>query len=123
MKAMTEPAAEAAIRVACRELHLPTIAAEATRIADDAARERLTHRTFLAEVLAAEVDERANRRRDPEARSRRDSLVPSGWKTSTAPWRPGSHRPLSPLCRPARSSTPATPSSCLATPAPARATC
>jgi DNA replication protein DnaC len=60
---MTEPAAEAAIRVACRELHLPTIAAEAARIADDAARERLTHRGFLAEVLAAEVDERANRRR------------------------------------------------------------
>ena len=29
MKPMTEPAAEAAIRVACRELHLPTIAAEA----------------------------------------------------------------------------------------------
>jgi DNA replication protein DnaC len=63
VKPMTEPAAEAAIRVACRELHLPTIAAEATRIADDAARERLTHRGFLAEVLAAEVDERANRRR------------------------------------------------------------
>ena len=42
---------------------MPTIAAEATRIADDAARERLTHRAFLAEVLAAEVDERANRRR------------------------------------------------------------
>jgi DNA replication protein DnaC len=60
---MTEPAAEAAIRVACRELHLPTIAAEADRIADDAAKERLTHRAFLAEVLAAEVEERANRRR------------------------------------------------------------
>ena len=63
MKPMTEPAAEAAIRVACRELHLPTIAAEAARIADDAAKERLTHRAFLAEVLAAEVEERANRRR------------------------------------------------------------
>jgi len=63
VKPMTEPAAEAAIRVACRELHLPTIAAEAARIADDAARERLTHRGFLAQVLAAEVDERANRRR------------------------------------------------------------
>jgi DNA replication protein DnaC len=63
VKPMTEPAAEAAIRVACRELHLPTIAAEATRIADDAAKERLTHRAFLAEVLAAEVEERANRRR------------------------------------------------------------
>jgi DNA replication protein DnaC len=63
MKPMTEQAAEAAIRVACRELHLPTIAAEAPRIADDATRERLTHRGFLAEVLAAEVDERAQRRK------------------------------------------------------------
>ena len=63
MKPMTEQAAEAAIRVACRELHLPTIAAEGPRIADDATRERLTHRGFLAEVLAAEVEERANRRR------------------------------------------------------------
>ena len=63
MKPMTEQAAEAAIRIACRELHLPTIAAEGPRIADDATRERLTHRGFLAEVLAAEVDERAQRRR------------------------------------------------------------
>lgn len=63
MKPMTEQAAEAAIRVACRELHLPTIAAEGPRIADDATRERLTHRGFLAEVLAAEVDERAQRRK------------------------------------------------------------
>jgi DNA replication protein DnaC len=44
-------------------LHLPTIAAEAPRIADDATHQRLTHRGFLAEVLAAEVDERAQRRR------------------------------------------------------------
>ena len=113
MKAMTEPAAEAAIRVACRELHLPTIAAEATRIADDAARERLTHRTFLAEVLAAEVDERANRRRTRrllEARFPRTKRL-EDFDCTVAP------------CRPARSSTPATPSSCLATPAPARATC
>ena len=63
MKPMTEQAAEAAIRVACRELHLPTIAAEGPRIADDATRERLTHRGFLAEGLAAEVDERATRRK------------------------------------------------------------
>ena len=63
MKPMTEQAAEAAIRVACRELHLPTIADQGPRIADDATRERLTHRGFLAEVLAAEVDERAQRRK------------------------------------------------------------
>ena len=60
---MTDQAAEAAIRVDCRELHLPTIAEQGPRIADDATRERLTHRGFLAEVLAAEVDERAQRRR------------------------------------------------------------
>src|ERR671935_787005 len=60
---MTEQAAEAAFRFACRELHLPTIADQGPRIADDAARERLTHRGFLAEVLAAEVDERAQRRK------------------------------------------------------------
>ena len=63
MKPMTEQAAEAAIRVACRELHLPTIADQGPPIADDATRERLTHRGFLAEVLAAEVDERAQRRK------------------------------------------------------------
>ena len=67
MKPMTEQAAEAAIRVACRELHLPTIAAEHPRVADDATRERLSHRAFLAEVLAAEVDERAQRRKGPPA--------------------------------------------------------
>jgi hypothetical protein len=41
--ALTEPAAEAAIGAACRALHLPTIRAEATRIADVPARERLSH--------------------------------------------------------------------------------
>lgn len=60
---LTEPAAEAAISVACTVLHLPTVRAEATRLADAAARERLTHRTFLAEVLAAECDDRDARRR------------------------------------------------------------
>lgn len=60
---MADPAAEAAIGAACRALHLPTVRAEATRIADAAARERLSHRAFLAEVLAAECDEREGRRR------------------------------------------------------------
>jgi len=61
--AMTEPAAEAAIVAACRALHLPTVRAEAAALADVAAKERLTHRAYLAEVLAAEVDERDGRRR------------------------------------------------------------
>ncbi len=51
--ALTDPAAEAAIGAACRALHLPTIRAEATRIATVAARERLSHRAYLAEVLTA----------------------------------------------------------------------
>jgi DNA replication protein DnaC len=61
--AMTEPAAEAAIMAACRALHLPTVRAEAVALADQAAKERLTHRVYLAEVLAGEVDERDSRRR------------------------------------------------------------
>ena len=63
MTAITEAGAEAAIIAAAATLLLPTVRTEAARIADDAARQRLTHRAFLAEVLAAEVDERDNRRR------------------------------------------------------------
>ncbi|MDQ3702256.1 MAG: IS21-like element helper ATPase IstB [Chloroflexota bacterium] len=59
---LTEEAATAAIVVACRELKLPTVAAEATRLADLAMRERFTHRAYLAALLAAEVDERTSRR-------------------------------------------------------------
>lgn len=61
--AQTEQAADAAIVAAARELHLPTIRAEASRLADQAAKQRLTHRGFLAEVLTAEVDDRDTRRR------------------------------------------------------------
>ena len=60
---LTDPAAEAAIGAACRTLHLPTVRAEAARIAEAAARQRLSHRAFLAEVLSAECDERDGRRR------------------------------------------------------------
>ena len=61
--ALTTPAAQAAIGVACRALHLPTVRTEAARIADAAARERLTHQAYLAEVLTAECDDRDARRR------------------------------------------------------------
>jgi DNA replication protein DnaC len=64
MNTITEPAAEAAISAAAWALHLPTVRAEATRLADDAARAGLTHRGFLAEVLSAEVDDRDARRRE-----------------------------------------------------------
>ena len=60
---LSDPAADAAVGAACRILHLPTIREEAGRIADAAARERLSHRAFLAEVLTAECDDREARRR------------------------------------------------------------
>ncbi|GAA4491151.1 hypothetical protein GCM10023094_55470 [Rhodococcus olei] len=54
----SDAAAQAAIGAATRELHLPTIRTEAVRIAEIAAREQQSHLAFLAEVLAAEVDDR-----------------------------------------------------------------
>jgi DNA replication protein DnaC len=56
-------AAQASIGAAARELHLPTVRTEAARLAEIAARERQSHLTYLAEVLAAEVDDRSERRR------------------------------------------------------------
>jgi len=61
--ALTDPVAEVAIGAACRALHLPTVGGEAARIADAAARERLSHKAYLAEVLTAECDDRDARRR------------------------------------------------------------
>ena len=61
--AMSDPAAQLAIDGGCRALHLPTVRAEAGRIAEAAARERLSHKAFLAEVLTAECDDRDARRR------------------------------------------------------------
>lgn len=61
---LTEPAAAAAIDAACRALSLPTVRAEAAPLADAAARDRVTHRGYLAELLACEVDARAARRRE-----------------------------------------------------------
>lgn len=63
MSTRSDDAALAAIGAAARELHLPTVRAEATRLAEIAVRERQSHLVFLAEVFAAEVDERTERRR------------------------------------------------------------
>jgi DNA replication protein DnaC len=63
MSPRTEQGAAAAIEAACRALHLPTVRAEAGRLADQAAKANLSHRAYLAEVLSAEVDDRAERRR------------------------------------------------------------
>lgn len=59
----SEPAADLAIAAGATALHLPTIKAEASRIAEAAVRERLSHKAFLAEVLTAELDDRDSRRR------------------------------------------------------------
>ena len=63
MSTRSDQAAQAAIGAAARELRLPTIRAEATRLAEIAVRERQSYLVFLAELLAAEVDDRAERRR------------------------------------------------------------
>jgi DNA replication protein DnaC len=63
MNAISEDAAQAAIGAAARELRLPTVRAEAARLAQTATRERHTHLAYLAEVLSAEIDDRAERRR------------------------------------------------------------
>jgi DNA replication protein DnaC len=63
MSTRTDTAAAASIGAAARELHLPTVREEAARLAEIALRERQSHLGFLAEVLAAEVDDRIDRRR------------------------------------------------------------
>jgi DNA replication protein DnaC len=62
LTALSDPAAEAAIQTTCRTLLLPTVRAEAVAMANAAAKQRLSHKAFLAEVLLAECDERDARR-------------------------------------------------------------
>ncbi len=63
MTVLTEQAAQAAIVAAAATLALPTVRTQAGEIADAAARDQLTHRGYLAELLSLEVDDRAERRR------------------------------------------------------------
>jgi DNA replication protein DnaC len=62
LSALSDPAAEAAIQTACRTLLLPTVRAEAAPMAAAAAKQRLSHKAFLADILLAECDERDARR-------------------------------------------------------------
>ena len=48
----------AAIRQFCRRLHTPTIAAQCTRVAEQAVREKHSHLSYLEALLEAEVEER-----------------------------------------------------------------
>lgn len=75
---MSDTAAAAAVQAAARSLQLPTVRAQADELAEAAARDGATHRGYLAELLAAEVDERAERRRirrTREARFPRSKLL------------------------------------------------
>jgi DNA replication protein DnaC len=68
---MTDTAAMAAIGAAGRELRMPVVRSEAGRIAELAQRSQWSYLAYLAEVLAAEVETRAEhrqRRRVQEAR-------------------------------------------------------
>ena len=59
---LTEQAADAAVEQACRMLRLPTIRTQFPDLAEAAAREQMSYRAFLAELLMAECDDRARRR-------------------------------------------------------------
>ena len=61
--ALGADAAQAAVTAAAKALGLPTVREEAARYAAAAAKARLTHLAFLAEVLSAECDDREHRRR------------------------------------------------------------
>jgi len=63
MTTISDTAAEASIGASTRELRLPVVRTEAGRLAEAALRDRVSHLAYLADVLAAEIDERAERRR------------------------------------------------------------
>jgi DNA replication protein DnaC len=61
-RGLTPQAVDAAIDSACRLLRLPTIRSQFPELADNATRDQLSYRGFLAELLMAECDDRARRR-------------------------------------------------------------
>ena len=71
---MTDTAAHASIGAAARELHLPTIRAEAAQLAEIAVRERQSYLAFLAEA--------------PHRRSRRTRQPPPLSKDHRSPFSP-----------------------------------
>jgi DNA replication protein DnaC len=67
-RGLTEQAADAALDQACPMLHLLTIRAQFPGLAD-AAREQMSYRGFLAEMLMAECDDRARRRSERQIKA------------------------------------------------------
>lgn len=62
MKA-SAPVLEASVHQACKQLHLPTIGAKAVPLAEEAARSNQSPLSYLAALLEAEQEDRAERRR------------------------------------------------------------
>ncbi|GAA3469275.1 hypothetical protein [Nonomuraea roseola] len=60
-RGLAEQAAETAADTACRMLRLPTIRAKFPELAEASAREQMSYRGFLAELLMVECDDRARR--------------------------------------------------------------
>ena len=58
MSADTSKLQAAAIRELCKPLHLPTVATQAMRLAEQAAKEKHSPLSFLEALLSAEVEER-----------------------------------------------------------------
>lgn len=59
---------EASIRQACRQIRIPTVAAKAVRLAEEAVRADQGHLAYLDALLEAELADRAERRRDGRIR-------------------------------------------------------
>jgi DNA replication protein DnaC len=55
---MKTPLEEAAIRQYCKTLRMPTIGAQFEALAEQAAREKQSHKRYLEALLAVEVEER-----------------------------------------------------------------
>ena len=52
---------EATIQQQCKQLHLPAVAAQCARLAEQAVRERQTHLGYLEALLGSEMEERERR--------------------------------------------------------------
>jgi DNA replication protein DnaC len=63
MTATTEALLDAQIHQACRQLHVPTIAARAVGLSEEATKAGEGHLSFLAALLEAELEDRTERRR------------------------------------------------------------
>jgi DNA replication protein DnaC len=61
MNAQTAALEVATIRQQCRVLHLPTVGAQCTQVAEQAVRERRTHLGYLEALLQAELEDREHR--------------------------------------------------------------